>query len=116
VVLITVTVFHGLQYLAIVLLVHVKERTRGESPVSPWRPALSFYAWCVALGFVLFYLWPRAYVLAGFSYAQSYLLIVSVINIHHFIVDAYIWRLRKDPNYRVVTDEKLAASPLPVVA
>ena len=103
VVLITVTVFHGLQYLAIVLLVHVKERTRGPgASIPPWRPAAGFYAWCVALGFALFYLWPRAYVLAGFSYAQSYLLVVSVINIHHFIVDAYIWRLRRDPSYAAV--------------
>jgi hypothetical protein len=28
---------------------------------------------------------------------------VAIINIHHFIVDAYIWRLRRDPNYAVVT-------------
>ena len=27
---------------------------------------------------------------------------IAVINIHHFIVDAFIWRLRRDPNYRVV--------------
>ena len=27
------------------------------------------------------------------------LLPMSVINIHHFIVDAFIWRLRRDPSY-----------------
>jgi hypothetical protein len=99
-VMITVTVFHGLQYLAIVMIVHVKERTKGASGAAAgWRPAASFYAWCLVLAYGLFHLWPRAYVLAGFSYAQSYLLIVSVINVHHFIVDAYIWRLRRDPSY-----------------
>jgi len=100
-VMITVTVFHGLQYLAIVMIVHVKERARVSS-VPAWRPAAGFYAWCVVLAYLLFHLWPRAYVLAGFSYAQSYLLIVSVINIHHFIVDAFIWRLRRDPSYAAV--------------
>jgi len=99
-VMITVTVFHGLQYLAIVMIVHVKERTKGAGgAAAAWRPAAGFYAACAVLAYLLFHLWPRAYVLAGFSYPQSYLLIVSVINIHHFIVDAYIWRLRRDPSY-----------------
>ena len=31
--------------------------------------------------------------LAGFGPAESVLLVVAVINIHHFIVDAYIWKL-----------------------
>ena len=100
-VMITVTVFHGLQYLAIVMIVHVKERARAGN-VPAWRPAAGFYACCLVLAYLLFHLWPRAYVLAGFSYAQSYLLIVSVINIHHFIVDAFIWRLRRDPSYAAV--------------
>jgi hypothetical protein len=34
--------------------------------------------------------------------AVDYLLIVAVINIHHFIVDAFIWRLRRDPSYAAV--------------
>jgi len=100
-VMITVTVFHGLQYLAIVMIVHVKERTRAGN-VRAWRPAAAFYGACLVLAYLLFHLWPKAYVLAGFSYAQSYLLIVSVINVHHFIVDAYIWRLRRDPGYAAV--------------
>ena len=107
-VMITVTVFHGLQYLAIVMIVHVKERARaGNGPA--WRPAAGFYTACLVVAYLLFHLWPRAYVLAGFSYAQSYLLIVSVINIHHFIVDAYIRRLRRDPGYAAVA----TAGPAP---
>ena len=34
---------------------------------------------------------------------------VAAINIHHFVVDAYIWRLRRDPNYANVVD-----APVPV--
>ena len=40
--------------------------------------------------------------MAGFGWAQSVVLVIAAINVHHFIVDAYIWRLRRDPNYRVV--------------
>jgi len=58
-----------------------------------------FYARGLGLGYLLFLAWPRAFVLAGFSYAESLLLVISVINIHHFLVDAFIWRLRRDPSY-----------------
>jgi len=107
--MITVTVFHGLQYLALVMIVHVKERVARPGNETPaWRHGAAFYAGCVVLAYLLFHLWPRAYVLAGFSYAQSYILIVAVINVHHFIVDAYIWRLRRDRGYAAV-----AGSPPP---
>jgi hypothetical protein len=92
-------VFHGLQYLAIVLVFHVRER-----PGSPaWRSGLAFYAGCVALGYAMFSCWPGAFHLAGLGLAQSVLMVTAVVNIHHFVVDAYIWRIRRDPNAAVVT-------------
>ena len=45
----------------------------------------------------------QAYVTAGFPVTESMPLVVAVINIHHFVVDRCIWKLRKDPNYPVVT-------------
>jgi len=106
-VLAVITIFHGLQYLAILTIVHVKERMKRPGNGAPaWRHAAAFYARCLGLGYLLFQVWPHAFVLAGFSYAESLLLVVSVINIHHFIVDAFIWRLRRDPSYAAA-----AASP-----
>ena len=56
------------------------------------------------LGYGLFYCWPYAFVLTGFGLAESVLLVTATINIHHFVVDAYIWRLgRTDSNSRLVT-------------
>jgi hypothetical protein len=105
------TVFHGLQYLAIVTIFQVKEDVRRPASAWPWWAyALRFYLACLVLGYLLFQAWPHAFVLAGFGYAQSLLLVVAVVNIHHFIVDAFIWRLRKDPNYSVVKAEALAAA------
>lgn len=98
------TVFHGLQYLAIVTIFHVKDQTaQPGNRHGPAFHAVAFYAASLALGYLLFYVWPFAYRLAGFGLAESMLLCAAVINIHHFIVDRYIWRLRKDSNYRVVT-------------
>jgi hypothetical protein len=97
------TIFHGLQYLAIVTIFQVKEDMAREGGAPRWwRHAARFYATCLVLGYLLFQAWPHAFVLVGFSYAESLLLVVAVVNIHHFVVDAYIWRLRRDPNYAVV--------------
>ncbi len=96
------TVFHGLQYLAIVSVVHVKDRVQAQGGSAP-RHALVFYGACVALAYLLFKAWPFAYVAAGFGLAESMLLVIAVVNIHHFVVDMFIWRLRRDPGYREVT-------------
>jgi len=37
-------------------------------------------------------------------------LVVAVINIHHFIVDAFIWRLKKTDSNRKIVE---SASPVP---
>lgn len=96
------TVFHGVQYLAIVMIFHVKDRkATGADPRNPLVIAFRFYAVCLGLGFLLFNVWPFAFQLSGFGLAESMLLCVAVINIHHFIVDRYIWRLRRDPSNEV---------------
>lgn len=105
------TVFHGLQYLAIVTIFHVRERIQDPANQRGWMyHTLVFYGMCLGLAWALFAVWPYAYVLAGFGLAESALLTVAAINIHHFVVDAYIWRLRGDSNYRVVTSAVPATS------
>ena len=48
------------------------------------------------LAYALFHALPLGYSAFGFSYSESALLVVAMINIHHFIVDRYIWRVRRD--------------------
>jgi len=103
------TVFHGLQYLAIVLVFHVRDRKVGTSSRGgALREGVRFYAISLGLAYALFLVLPRAYVALGYGPVESVLVVVAAINIHHFIVDAYIWRLRKaDPNRSIV--DSLAA-------
>ena len=105
------TVFHGLQYLAIVTIFHVKDRLRdpGNRFGAGWHAA-GFYVGCVVLGYALFDVWPYAYAWAGYDMKKSALLVTAAINVHHFVVDAYIWRLRRDPNYANVVDAPLAVT------
>ena len=98
------TVFHGLQYLAVVAIFYVKEQESREAIPRGWLSHLAgFYGACLALAYLLFQTLPFAFVALGFGLAESLLLVTAVINLHHFVVDAYIWRLRRDPNYRIVT-------------
>lgn len=112
-------IFHGIQYLAIVTIFHVRERARAQgNRYGPLFHTVTFYGACVGAAYVLFVLWPDTYVWAGFDPLLTPQLTVAVINIHHFIVDAYIWRLRKDPNYRTVVDARpdIVSAPEPLRA
>lgn len=97
------TVFHGIQYLAIVMLFHAKERTAmtGNRHGAAYH-ALVFYGACLVLGYLIFNVWPYAYVGLGYGFAESMLTCAAVINIHHFVVDRYIWRVRRDASNEAV--------------
>jgi hypothetical protein len=102
------TVFHGLQYLAILTIFHARERRRlqPEGP-SGLIHAARFYALCLGLGYLLFRVWPYAGLWFGLTYAESAIVSVAIINIHHFLVDGFIWRLRGDRNYATVKEAAL---------
>src|SRR5262249_3453228 len=104
--------FHGVQYLTIAAIFHVRERTRRPENRHGWAiHAGIFYGASVALAYLLFVLWPDAYLALGSHRLLTAPLALAVINIHDFVVDAYIWRLRRDPNLRTVVDQ-----PVPVSA
>jgi hypothetical protein len=98
------TAAHGLQYLAIAIIFHVRERTAMPGNThGPLYHALWFYGASVALGYGLFSVLPLGFLSAGFGFVESTLLVAAAINVHHFIVDAFIWRLSGgDANRRVV--------------
>lgn len=97
------TVFHGIQYLAIATVFHIKDQmARPENKRGVAYHAIAFYAASLLLGYGLFNCWPQAYMLFGFGPAESVLLVIAVVNIHHFIVDAYIWKLKPGDSNRAV--------------
>ncbi len=99
------TIFHGIQYLAIVIIFHVKEQMslpgnrHGAAYHTFW-----FYGVCLALGYGLFNLFPQVFVWAGVGRLEAMILVVATINVHHFIVDAFIWRLKKTDKNREIVD------------
>ena len=104
------TIFHGIQYLAIVIIFHLKDQmSRPENRHGITYHVLWFYGVCLLLGYGLFNCFPRAFMLSGFGPVESVLLVAGAINIHHFIVDAYIWRLKKTDTNRKIVDAGAAA-------
>lgn len=105
------TIFHGIQYLAIVIVFYLKDQSdRADNHHGRLYHILWFYGMCLLLGYSLFNVLPLAYQFAGFGRVESLLLVVATINIHHFIVDGYIWRLKKSDSNRRIVD---AGVPLP---
>jgi protein-S-isoprenylcysteine O-methyltransferase Ste14 len=90
--------FHSIQYLIIVVVQHVKEqmaRTDLSGPLH--RPLVyggAFYGVSFVLALFLFFVVPLIYVPFGFTATQSFVMMVVVINLHHFVVDGFIWRTR----------------------
>ena len=103
------TIFHGVQYLAIVLIFHVRDqKQRSTNRHGTLYHVLWFYGASLLLGYGLFHCLPWAYRLAGFGVVESMLLVAAAINIHHFIVDAYIWKLGKKDSNRTIVDSDQA--------
>ena len=97
------TIFHGVQYMAIVMIFHVRDRSQQPGRKHSWfYHTVWFYSISVLLAYALFHCLPLAYVFAGFGVIESVLLVTATINIHHFIVDAYIWRLKKTDRNRTI--------------
>ncbi len=103
------TIFHGIQYLGIVTIFHVRDQlARAENQRGALYHVLSFYGASALLGYALLSCLPQAYVLAGFGMVESLVLVSAAINIHHFIVDAFIWRLGKGGDNRRIVDQGVA--------
>ena len=93
--------FHSIQYLIIVVMVHIQEqmaRTDANPRLhSPLFYGGTFYGLSTVVAGILFFLVPLAYVPLGFGAAQALVMMTVVINLHHFIVDGFIWRTKPMP-------------------
>ena len=95
------TIAHSIQYLLVVTIADIKDH-QGASPGAarpdPWLRVAYFYGISIVLGLGLFLAVPvliqKSAVLFGLTWGigQCYLMVVAALNLHHFILDAYIWR------------------------
>jgi len=93
-----VPVFHSLQYLPIALAMHLGDTLgRRGAARSPRRFAIETLRWCgvnFAGGVALFYALPLVVSWTGVGLPLATGVLFAAIQLHHFIVDGVIWKLR----------------------
>ena len=101
-------VLHSAQYIWITSYYQRREaRAAGEKN---WRIA-AYFATLVAGGIALFIPgpWLVSY-LFHYDFTTSFLIFVSLVNIHHFILDAKLWKLRDKRVAALLVDQSGKAS------
>jgi tetratricopeptide (TPR) repeat protein len=84
---------HCAQYLWITSYYAAKERSKAETarPFSFWR----YYSLLVVGGLALFIPGPwLASRLLGHDFVESFVIFMALVNVHHFILDGAVWKLR----------------------
>jgi tetratricopeptide (TPR) repeat protein len=85
-------VMHSAQYLWITS--YYAKREAAATPNQPWRP-LSYFVILVVGGIALFIPGPwLSSLVFHFDFTRSFLLFTALVNIHHFLLDGAIWKLR----------------------
>jgi tetratricopeptide (TPR) repeat protein len=85
-------VMHSAQYLWITSYYARREASQGEK--RSWRP-FAYFAVLVAGGIALFVPGPwLASRLFHHDFAASFLIFTALVNLHHFVLDGAIWKLR----------------------
>src|SRR6202521_4737024 len=83
---------HSSQYLWITS--YYARREAGGKGASGWRP-FAYFAVLVAGGIALFVPGPwLASRLFHYDFGASFLIFTALVNIHHFMLDGAIWKLR----------------------
>jgi hypothetical protein len=94
--------FHGSQYIAVTLSYRLKEDGLGEGVTTRQIARIAFgtrgrylMAWAVVTGGFFYIVVPFFFgIQLGFDWALVAGLVLGCVNLHHFITDAAIWRLR----------------------
>lgn len=86
--------YHGSQYLAISFAHHVKEQGKPERTL-----AFKYFAFLLIAAAFMYIGLPRLLQECGIDYALAFATVFCAINLHHFVTDMTIWKLR-DPKLR----------------
>jgi len=85
-------VMHSAQYLWITS--YYAKREAANALAQPWRP-FAYFAILVVGGIALFIPGPwLSSLVFHFDFTRSFLIFTALVNIHHFILDGAIWKLR----------------------
>jgi hypothetical protein len=100
------TFYHASQYIVVTTAYYLKEQGLPENvPLSRissllLKPVtLKYIGVITVLGLLMFVALPLSLAAVGFDRSVAYCILYCIFNIHHYITDAAIWRM-KDPQVR----------------
>lgn len=86
--------FHGLQYLPFAWFMHLKT-SESSTEDERWAQTAKWGAENLVGGAVLFMLIPFFVSTFGYSFQFAQTVVGAAVNVHHFLVDGIIWKLRR---------------------
>ena len=96
-----VPLFHSVQYLFLAWTVAVFEKrgAAADSSLQLVKKSVFWFAPNIGIGFLLFFVLPRVVSWFGGNFAFSSIVVLSAVQVHHFIVDGVIWKTRGQKNH-----------------
>lgn len=87
-----VTVFHAVQYLALVWVLEAKAQSTVSVKLGRFTGRAAFYALWVGI-FALAYFWEQVVTVQASKYVASFSAVaLGAVSAHHYFADAFIWR------------------------
>lgn len=107
-----VPMFHSLQYLLVAWAMHLSERAREVKPTRgfAWRQSIQWASINILGGAALFWGLPQLAVWRGIALPLATGVLIAAVQIHHFIVDGVIWKLRNPKVAALLTPAAIAPS------
>ncbi len=95
-------VWHNAQYILIVWFYNQNRFKGGIDPehrflstISQPNRAVSYFAICVSITVIIFYLMEELGAALAFTGLPAMVILYMTVNFHHYVVDGVIWKLRK---------------------
>jgi len=96
--------FHCLQYLVVVFAFQrFAWQKEGQNPVVSLA---KYFGILILLGGFLFEAVPRALIIVGIEVGLAYAAVLAFINLHHYMIDGVIWKLRKPEIRQALIDQR----------
>jgi hypothetical protein len=92
--------FHATQYLAVTVSQYLKERqAAAENARDIWKQiaqpvGLKYYSNLLVIAVLLYVLLPTLLSFCGFPRELTFASVFAVVNLHHFLTDMTIWKMR----------------------
>ncbi|HEY9757408.1 MAG TPA: hypothetical protein V6C97_19725 [Oculatellaceae cyanobacterium] len=95
---------HGSQYLAVTTSLYLKQLKDDPSCTASgkFEELAAHYGKLLSIGLALYFVLPYGITRLGFSNVEALAVVFLMVNFHHFIADAVIWKMRPNTQQKLL--------------